>query len=80
LAGIRRALAPSGQLLILDMMAHDRADLRDSMGHAWQGFAHDQLSGWGRDAGFSDCRFAPLPPQPSAQGPSLFVASLSRVA
>ena len=76
LTGIRRALAPDGRLLILDMMAHDRADLRDSMGHAWQGFKRDQLTAWAGGAGFSNCRFMPLPPQPSANGPSLFVASL----
>lgn len=78
LTGIRRSLAPGGRLLILDMMAHDRADLRVSMGHAWQGFASAKLKEWGAEAGFSGCRFVPLAPQPTAKGPSLFVASLSR--
>ena len=77
LASIRKTLAPKGRLLILDMLPHDRADLRDQMGHAWQGFGESQLKAWSTEAGFASCRFAPIPPMPSAKGPGLFVASLS---
>jgi len=77
LSAVRRALAPGGRLLVLDMRPHDRADLRDDMGHAWQGFSEAQMKGWAKDAGFASCRVAPLPPQPSAKGPALFVAAFS---
>ena len=77
LAAVRRSLARGGRLLILDMLAHDRADLRVSMGHAWQGLSEQQLRDWSSQAGFAACRFATVPPQPSARGPGLFVASLS---
>ena len=73
---IRHALAPKGRLLILDMLPHDRADLRDRMGHAWQGFSEPQLKSWATDAGFKSCRFAAVPSMPSAKGPGLFVAAL----
>ena len=73
---IRHALAPKGRLLILDMLPHDRADLRDRMGHAWQGFSELQLKSWATDAGFKSCRFAAVPSMPSAKGPGLFVAAL----
>lgn len=76
-AGVHRALAPGGRLVVLDLLAHDRADLRDRLGHAWQGFSESQLSSWSTEAGFTSCRFAALPPHPSAKGPGLFVASLS---
>ena len=77
LSSVRQALAPKGRLLILDMLPHDRADLRDRMGHAWQGFGEPQLKSWAAEAGFKSCRFAPIPPAPTAKGPGLFVASLS---
>ncbi|MDA1081392.1 MAG: metalloregulator ArsR/SmtB family transcription factor [Gemmatimonadetes bacterium] len=76
LAAIRRSLVPGGRLLVLDMQAHDRADLRDRMGHAWQGFAEQQLRAWSAEAGYTAIRFSPTSPQPSAKGPGLFVATL----
>ena len=75
LGSVRRALAPGGRLLVLDMRPHDRADLRDRMGHAWQGFSDAQLKGWSREAGFASCRTAAIPPQPAAMGPALSVAA-----
>jgi ArsR family transcriptional regulator len=77
LAQIRRALGANGRLVILDLRAHDRSDLREQLGHAWQGIEEAQLSGWAREAGFRSCRYVPLPPSSAAKGPALFVASLS---
>jgi ArsR family transcriptional regulator len=74
---IRKSLAPKGRLLVLDMLPHDRADLRDRMGHTWQGFSESQLKGWAKEAGFSSCRVAAIPPHPLSRGPGLFAASLS---
>lgn len=74
---VRRALRPGGRLLVLDMLAHDRADLRERMGHAWLGFTEAQLTNWGREAGYSSVRFAAVPPHPSATAPGLFVAALT---
>lgn len=75
LTAVRKALRPAGRLLILDMRSHDRADLREQMGHAWQGFSEPQLDEWSREAGFASCVFADLPAHPRATGPGLFVAS-----
>lgn len=77
LAAIRRALAPAGRVIALDLRPHDRADLREQMGHAWQGIADGQLRQWSADAGFTTCRYVPLPASPAARGPALFVATLS---
>jgi ArsR family transcriptional regulator len=75
LRSIRKVLKPAGRLVILDMRSHDRADLREQMGHAWQGFSESQISDWSREAGFASSSFVALPAHPSAKGPGLFVAS-----
>lgn len=71
----RRALAPNGRLLVVDMIPHDRDEYRQQMGHLWQGFDAAQLKDWLDAAGFSAVRYTTLPPDPAAKGPSLFVAS-----
>jgi ArsR family transcriptional regulator len=75
-----RVLKPGGRLLVLDMMPHDRQDLRQTMGHLWQGFDGATLSEWMRSAGLDGFRYNPLPPDPDAKGPTLFAASAKRIA
>jgi ArsR family transcriptional regulator len=75
-----RVLKPGGRLLVLDMMPHDRQDLRQTMGHLWQGFDGPTLSEWMRSAGLGSFRYNPLPPDPDAKGPTLFAASGKRIA
>lgn len=78
LAGIRRALKPKGgRLLLVDMLPHDRAEYRQTMGHVWLGFDAEQVQRWGRDAGFGTVRVHPIPSATAAKGPSLFSAVLS---
>src|ERR1700704_4749176 len=73
-----RGLKPGGRLLVLDMMPHDRQDLRQAMGHQWRGFDSGTLAGWIRSAGFDGFRYNPLPPDPDAKGPVLFAATAKR--
>ena len=73
-----RVLKPGGRLLVLDMMPHDRQDLKQSMGHIWQGFASGTLEDWMRAAGLVSFRYNPLPADPGAKGPLLFAASGTR--
>jgi ArsR family transcriptional regulator len=72
---IRRVLKADGRLLVVDLMSHDRADYIVQLGHVWQGFDGDQLKQWLEASGFTGCRYRPLPADPEAKGPSLFVAS-----
>lgn len=75
LAEVARALKPGGRLLLVDMVPHDRADLRAQMGHVWQGFSRDQLAAWCAEAGFGPLRYVTLPADPAARGPLLFAAA-----
>jgi ArsR family transcriptional regulator len=70
-----RVLKANGRLLVVDMLAHDREELRRDMGHVWLGFDERRLSRWLAQAGFASLRFTALPAEPDAKGPSLFSAS-----
>lgn len=74
-AEIARALRPGGMLVVIDMVAHDRVAWRHTMGHAHLGFAEETLVGLAAASGMSVTGFRRLPPDPAAQGPSLFVAT-----
>jgi ubiquinone/menaquinone biosynthesis C-methylase UbiE/DNA-binding transcriptional ArsR family regulator len=77
LAGVRRALRPTGgRLLLVDMLPHDRAEYRQTMGHVWLGFDAEQVTRWGEDAGFRATRQHALPAASQSKGPTLFAAVL----
>ncbi len=73
-----RVLKPGGRLLVLDMMPHGRQDLRQAMGHQWQGFDAATLGAWMQAAGLESFRYNGLAPDPDAKGPMLFAASGKR--
>lgn len=72
---IRRVLKPEGRLLVVDLMSHDRIDYVVQLGHVWQGFDGEQMKDWLSKAGFTACKYRPLPDDPEAKGPTLFAAS-----
>jgi len=72
---IRRVLKPGGKIIVVDLLAHERAEYVVQLGHVWQGFDGEQVKQWLSDAGFERCRYRALPADPSATGPALFVAS-----
>ena len=69
-----RALKPGGLLLLVDMLPHDREQFRQEMGHVWLGFERDEIERQLERAGLSTTVFEPLPVDPEARGPNLFVA------
>jgi len=76
LAEVRRVLRPQGRLLLVDMRLHDRGGAYgQEMGHVWPGFEPERVDAWLRDAGLGAVRVLPLPPDPDATGPLLFLAS-----
>ena len=70
-----RILKPGGRLVVCDMLPHDHEEYRHQMGHVWLGFEEEQFKGLAAAAGFSEVRIVPLPSDPEAKGPALFVAS-----
>ncbi|MGQ0646588.1 MAG: ArsR/SmtB family transcription factor [Gemmatimonadaceae bacterium] len=74
LAEAYRVLKPSGRVIVIDMVPHDRDELRHAMGHAWTGFSQQQMRAWLGEAGFSGARVKTLPADPEARGPGLFLA------
>jgi ubiquinone/menaquinone biosynthesis C-methylase UbiE len=78
LAEAYRAIRPGGRLIVIDMTPHDREDLRHAMGHAWTGFSEQQIRAWLGEVGFSHIHWRPLPADPAARGPGLFVAQAVR--
>ncbi|MEE2906625.1 MAG: metalloregulator ArsR/SmtB family transcription factor [Planctomycetota bacterium] len=66
----------SGPILIVDMMGHDRASYRDTMGHLHLGFSEDEMASIASQAGLTLQGYVPMPPDPSASGPPLFAARL----
>lgn len=76
----RRVLRPGGLVVVLDMVAHDRDEYRQTMGHRHLGFTPEAARGHAAAAGLTVLDLARLPPDPAAQGPALFVARLMRPA
>lgn len=79
LGEVRRALRPGGRFILLDMRRHERGPgFTEAMGHVWPGFEDERIEAWLADAGFEDVRVVPLPHDPAASGPLLFLASATR--
>lgn len=75
IAEAARVVRPGGRVLLVDMLPHARDEYRQSMGHVWHGFTPAQVTQWLDAAGLERPRVIPLPADPQAKGPMLFVAT-----
>lgn len=72
-AEVTRVLKKGARAIVLDMTAHDRTDFHRTMGHVHAGFSPAQLGDLAMDAGLQLQSLQPLPADPDARGPGLFV-------
>jgi ArsR family transcriptional regulator len=75
---VLRILRPAGQAVIVDLLPHDRDDFRRQMNQTSPGIAPDDLRMWLTTAGFATTSARPLPPEPEAKGPALFLATATK--
>lgn len=73
-----RILKSHGRAVIVDLLPHDREDFRRQMGQTRSGFDPRDLDHLLKQAGFPATHIRPLPPEPSAKGPALFLATAQR--
>lgn len=69
-----RALRTGGRLLLTDLMPHERAEYRQTLGHLWQGVGEGQLAEWLGQAGLALRSYRPVPLDADARGPMVFTA------
>lgn len=71
---VGRVLKPAGRVIIVDLLPHDRDDFRRQMNQTSAGIASESLNTWLASAGLTTNNTRPLPPEPDAKGPALFLA------
>jgi ArsR family transcriptional regulator len=75
---VARVLKPGGRATVVDLLPHDRDDFRRHMGQQRSGFDPRAMEQLLLAAGFASATVAPLPPEPEAKGPALFLATAIR--
>ena len=75
IAEAARVVRPGGRILVVDMMPHDHAEYRQTMGHVWQGFSESTVTEWFAAEQLEGARYHALPADAEAKGPALFSAS-----
>jgi ArsR family transcriptional regulator len=73
-----RILKPTGKAIVVDLLPHDREEFRRQTGQQHLGFAPDDVQQMMSTAGLAHPHVTPLPPEPNAKGPAIFLAVASR--
>ena len=67
-----------GRAVIVDLLPRDREDFRRQMGQTRLGFDPKEIETLLLAAGFKSALIRPLPPEPFAKGPALFLATATK--
>ncbi len=77
IAEAARILVPGGRILLVDMVAHERNEFADEMGHRHLGFTRETVEAWASSCGLKLHGHRRLRPSTQGRGPALFAAILS---
>jgi SAM-dependent methyltransferase len=78
LAEAARVVRPGGRVALVDAVLHDDEDFRRRAGQVWPGFEPARVVEMLGAAGFHDATCRPLPPEPAAKGPALWLGRARR--
>lgn len=70
-----RILRPGGRAVIVDLLPHDREDFQRQLGQTRLGFDPKELEQLLAESALRSPQIRPLPPEPTAKGPALFLAT-----
>lgn len=73
-----RVTRKGGRVVIVDLLPHDRDDFRREMGQQSTGFEPKDVETMMTAAGLANVRVIALPPEATAKGPALFLATAVR--
>jgi ubiquinone/menaquinone biosynthesis C-methylase UbiE/DNA-binding transcriptional ArsR family regulator len=74
LSEVARVLKRHRSLVLVDLLPHERSNYRQEMGHVRLGVSREELNAWLCAAKLNLKHYRPLPPDPRAKGPALFIA------
>src|SRR5204863_4343489 len=74
-----RILKRGGKLVIVDLLPHARDDFRRQLGQRSLGLAEPTMTDLLTSTGFTVKQVRPLPPEPNAKGPALFLAVATKL-
>ncbi|MEM8874603.1 MAG: metalloregulator ArsR/SmtB family transcription factor [Planctomycetota bacterium] len=78
LAEMARVIEPGGKAVIVDLLPHDRDDIRDQLGQVHAGISEEMLGEALKDVGLVPMSYTALPPADDAKGPALFLATATQ--
>lgn len=78
IAEMKRIVRPGGVVLVVDMIRHEHAEYKQTMGHRWLGFGEAQISDLAKSVGLMNPRVLSVPTDVDAKGPALFAMTAIR--
>ena len=76
-SSIFQGLSENGRVIILDLQPHDQKELKRQLGHQHLGFSKESLKTAAQNH-FDMLHYTPIPADPSAIAPPLFIATLRK--
>ena len=76
---VSRIVKPGGRAVVVDLLPHDREDFRIEMGQQRRGISEDEARQLFSEASMENVNYRALAPETAVKGPSLFLASSTKM-